>query len=205
MSVTTTANKTQSLGGVQFNDQTEILSDGMIVHEEIIPAGNPSELTTRTSDTVGELTMDNAGHTINTGNRLDLYWEESGVKKRRRDVLAGTVVGTAVPFTLGSGDILPSTSTNIVASVPVELDINVAGDQVVAILLVTEKNGQFSFEDGGAEVLFVALRDSKSFVYHEQEEVVNPIIGDTIDSVFISHDDPAATKIMSVGIAYNNV
>lgn len=75
-------------------------------------------LTTRTSDTVGTLTMSTASHGIATGDRFTLRWSSNlfvadGQVGSRRYCLAGTVSGTSVPFTLGTGKVLPAPSTSI--------------------------------------------------------------------------------------------
>ena len=73
------------------------------------------DLTTRTDDTAGTLTMDIAGHEISTGDRLSIYWG-SELENSRRDCVAGTVAGTSIPFTSDgstSGSPLPSVSTAI--------------------------------------------------------------------------------------------
>ncbi len=204
MSVATSIGKTGAMGGLTFNEATSLATDGQITHAVQVPPGETSILTLRTSDTVGELTIDDSGHTIDTGERLDLYWIESGVKKRRRGVVVGTVAGDVVPITGGTGDILPSSSTPITASEPVELDVAVLGTNVKAILLFTAKNGQFVFEDVGGEVFFVQLDDNKAFSYNENEIPVNPITGDTLKSIFVSHDDPAVAQEMKIGLAYDN-
>lgn len=69
-------------------------------------------LTTRTNDTVGTLTM-SSGHGITTGKRFTITWDGGS----RRGVKAGTVSGTSVPFTLGTGDILPFSATAVETAV----------------------------------------------------------------------------------------
>lgn len=82
-----------------------------------VPAAKSGNLTTRTSDTVGTLTMA-AGHGITTGAILDIYWTVSG-GGMRRGVTVGTVSGNDVPFSLGAGDNLPADESAITAMVPV--------------------------------------------------------------------------------------
>ena len=66
-------------------------------------------LTTRTSNTVGTITV-SSGHGIANGSLLDIYWAAG----KRASVLVGTTGSTTIPITVGSGDNLPSTSTAIV-------------------------------------------------------------------------------------------
>lgn len=102
-------------------------------------------LTTRTDDNTGTLTMDDAGHDIATGNRLDLYWTIDGVNYCQRGITVGTVSGTSVPFDSGVGDNLPTAATEITAMVPtlwtgsvVEANIEAFAAQIIG----TEKGAQ---------------------------------------------------------------
>lgn len=74
----------------------------------ITPAGKRGTLTTRSSDTAGELTME-SGHGIATGNIIHVYWGDG----KRIGVTAGTVSGNVVPISGGSGDDLPPASSPI--------------------------------------------------------------------------------------------
>ncbi len=87
-----------------------------------MPAAVAGTLTTRTSTTVGTLTMSSASHGIQTGDKLDLYWLEGtdgDIGRSRRFLTVGTVSGTSVPFTLGTGDDLPDLNTIVTAHVPI--------------------------------------------------------------------------------------
>ena len=76
---------------------------------------SPGELTLRTDDNTGTITMNDAGHGITTGAKVDVYWA-GGVQY---NVTVGTVSGASVPIDLGSGDDLPSEDTAVVVSVQV--------------------------------------------------------------------------------------
>lgn len=68
-------------------------------------------LTTRTSNSVGVITLSGTG-TIATGSQATLYWSGGS----RRYVVVGTVSGSAVPIDadgVTAGDVLPVTSTAI--------------------------------------------------------------------------------------------
>lgn len=75
------------------------------------------ELTTRTDDNTGTLTME-ASHGITDGQRLDIYWTSGGVNYCHRGATVGTVSGTSVPIDTGTGDNLPALNTEITAMVP---------------------------------------------------------------------------------------
>src|SRR5687768_15260880 len=109
--------KNVQLAGKTFSESRTITAANEIATEVKPAAAKTGSLTTRTSDTVGELTM-TAGHLITTGARLDIYWTVAGVNGARRGVVVGTVVVNAVPISGGAGDVLPAAATAVTAMVP---------------------------------------------------------------------------------------
>lgn len=83
------------------------LDQGFRIRDTVRKAGT---LTTRTSDSVGTLTMD-SGHGITTGQGLDLYWDDGD--GARIGMVVGTVSGDSVPVSGGAGFVLPSASTSV--------------------------------------------------------------------------------------------
>jgi len=107
--------------------------DGGSSLEVTLPAGKTGQLTTRTSGTAGTLTM-TGGHGITTGAKIDIYWA-SGIAY---SATVGTVSTNSVPFTLASGDALPTNLTAIVACVQVPINVAIDGDNV-ALLAIMQK------------------------------------------------------------------
>lgn len=68
-------------------------------------------LTTRTSDTAGTATLESGHGVTSSATNQTFYWVENGLLKSRRNTTIGTVSGTSVPFSGGTGDNLPATST----------------------------------------------------------------------------------------------
>jgi len=203
MTVSASVRQSSSLGGVSFPESRTITGDGQIVHDVAVPAAQEGELTTRSSASVGEVTLDDSAHTITTGVRINLFW----VGGSRRDVLVGTVAGAAVPFTLGLGDDLPSSSTAIFVSLPVELDIFVDGDNVDLAITYLAKQGTVEFIDTDAsaqEIVAWQLGEGGVKMWHDEDGDPNPFVGVNIGRVYVSHTD-TAEAIARIGILYNNV
>lgn len=78
-------------------------------------AGNAGTLTTRSDATTGTLTL-NDGHTIETGDTVDIHWVASGTNYCQRDCTVGTVSGNSVPFSGGVGTDLPAVSSSVVCT-----------------------------------------------------------------------------------------
>src|SRR4051812_13463763 len=92
--------------GVNFGINTSIVSDSGHIVDAPLGAAKTGTLTTRTSNTVGTLTM-TAGHGITTAALQDIYWDGGS----RRNVTVGTVATNSVPFSGGIGDNLPAAAT----------------------------------------------------------------------------------------------
>lgn len=102
--------------------------DGGISRAIALPQAYAGQLTTRTDDDTGEVTLD-AGHAITTGMVVDIYWA-GGVQY---SVTVGTVATNAMPFDSGVGDNLPVNMTDVVVA-PVETaNVDFEGDNLKAM------------------------------------------------------------------------
>lgn len=140
-------------GGYQIGRGRVREADALHTYIVDLPAGDAGELTTRTNDTVGEATMDSATHGITTGMDVDIFWTGG----RRYGVTVGTVAGTAVPFSGGSGDVLPSTSTGLTITERVDASTAIDGDKIQLIGMEHQldddsesANASVEFLDSGA-------------------------------------------------------
>jgi hypothetical protein len=172
----------------------------MIVHNVSVAAGEAGSLSTRTDNDTGTVTADDSGHGISDGDRVDLYWDGGC----RRGMTVGTVSGADIPIDGGNGDNLPTQDTSVTIVLPEELDLNVTGTNVNAILFYTAKHGQFVLEDDGSvEALAKEVGEAVTWIWHDGDGQDNPITGDTIEKVYLSHDDTSAAT-MKVGVVYDN-
>ncbi len=149
-----------------------ITADGAVIKDPTLAAAKPGRLTTRTSGTVGTLTME-SGHGIANAARLDIYWPAG----RRYGVVVGTVAGLAVPFTGGNGDALPDDETDITAMVPQleEFPISVAVVQIAGSETATDDCYEWSPSNNAPNPL-------------ELEELA------AITGVYLSHGDSEASQ-----------
>lgn len=189
MGRTVQANKTFNFGAVSIFNSAVIEGEGVLDRVVDIPAAKEGSLTTRTSDTVGTLTM-NAGHGITTGARLDIYWTTAaGVKGHRRGVTVGTVAGNEVPFSLGAGDNLPVDETDVIAMVPVENAFEVTGDEIMAI--AAGGNARciivFAESDETEHYAIIIEPDTGGGDGWADGSGTNPIASDSVDKVYMSH------------------
>jgi len=200
MTVAASIQKTMNLGGITFNQSSAPTGDGMIVHSVSIAPADAGNLTTRTDDDTGIVTVDDSGHSFVELDRVDVYW--SGGCRRGMDV--GTVSGSTVAIDGGSGDNLPVEDTEVTIMEPIAFDVSLLGTNAVAILLATAKLGQFTFcASDDTEHFQKELGEGDSYEWHSGNGTTNPITGDQIDIVYVSHGDTAAVT-MKVGVLYDN-
>lgn len=200
MSVSLSVTKTNSLGGKTFNESTTVTGDGAIVQELSVAAGSAGTLTTRTDADTGVVTVDDSGHAFAELDRVDLYW--TGGARRGMSVSSVSVNGVTIDG--GSGDDLPSQDTVVTLIEPTEVDAVVLGTNVNGIVLYTSQIGQFVFADSGdSEHLAVELTAGKAYSWTEGNGTTNPITGDSIAKVFVSHGGTSSAT-MRVGVLYDN-
>uniref|UniRef100_A0A6M3K2V3 Uncharacterized protein n=1 Tax=viral metagenome TaxID=1070528 RepID=A0A6M3K2V3_9ZZZZ len=200
MSVSMTVAETIKVGGVSFPESRTLTGDAAIVHDLNANAANAAALSTRTSDTAGTLTMTSSSHTIETGDRIDIYW--SGGQARGATV--GTVNGNSVPFTLATGDVMPTEDTVVTACVALKLDLGVLGTNVVAIALYGAGRSTFVFAGAdNVEDLGQVVGAGTVWTWTEDDGTTNPITADTITKVFASQANAAAAAVR-VGVLYDN-
>lgn len=205
---TATINNRITVEGRTYTRATTVAADGIALKEQTaVPAAKIGQLTTRTDNNTGTLTMA-SGHGITTGARLDIYWTEGGVKGHRRGVTVGTVAGLSVPFDLGAGDNLPTNLTAVTACVPQEEDFLVTGDNTQYIGAKSSRRGIIVLaQSDDTELLAVATEIEGStgggYQWFDGNGVTNPLAGASIAKVFFSNGDSAGTNAMvaTVGVS----
>lgn len=142
MSITNRVRISGNVGALAFNSSILLEAGGEVSVSESIPAAKTGQLTTRTNNTDGTLTM-SASHGITTGAIIDLYWTGG----RRYNVVAGTVSGNSVPISGGSGDNLPTNLTNITAQVQIVMACSTGLKAATMIALELGAIGHLEFRE----------------------------------------------------------
>jgi len=204
MSVSTRLTKSHTLAGETFAQSVVKTTGGTILHKVSVPVAEPGTLTTRTDADTGVVTITNASHTIENADRVDAYWTEAGVEKSRYGMAVTNVSSALVTIDGGAGDDLPSQDDAISVSVCVRMDVDIAGDSAKAIVLGSAKRGQFAFVGGATEHYARTVGEGRVITWEDEDGSTNPIVGDTIDTIYASHKDELASREMKVGIAYDN-
>jgi hypothetical protein len=197
MAVAVTYGLSVSGSGASIQSQVTRTGSASIGLIETLAAAKTGQLTTRTDNTSGELTM-TAGHGFTTAVVIDLYWT-GGV---RYGVIVGTVATNAVPISGGAGDNLPTNMTNITAVVQATANIYIDGDntEIIAIELRTNDRslrtaGHVALYDvGDALIAAVDLVANIPQVYDLASGITNPFTGNPITYAKISQSGSLTTE-----------
>jgi len=178
-------------------------NSGAIGLEDTLEAAKIGQLTTRTDNTDGELTMA-ASHGITTAAVIDLYWT-GGV---RYGVVVGTVATNAVPISGGSGDNLPSNMTAITAVIQKSINLAIDGDETDILAVILETNDKsvrtaahIQFRDASNdEIAEVDLITNVPQVWDIAGGSANPFTGDPITNLKCSQGNSTTTETYTLKI-----
>lgn len=190
----TAIQKTQSMGGVSFSESRVVTADNIVVSAKSQGAAQGGAITSSV------VTMTNPSHTIEAADRVDVYWTD-GI---RLGCLVDSVVTDQVTLSGGAGDSLPTGATAVTLNVPTEINIDVTGDSIQSILLYSAARGGVVFADVSDVSLFAQnLAIGGTYDWFIGNGDVNPLAGDVVAKVFVSHESVSASEIR-VGVGYNN-
>lgn len=178
-------------------ERRTVNADGGAFKDPTLAAAKVGVLTTRTSGSVGTLTM-NPGHGIATANRLDVYW----VTGARYGCVVGTVAGDSVPLTGGTGDDLPALNSAITAMVP-QLEPFVVTAATMQMLCVSSGVAMWAvFRDIAAAIVAAIYVGGTNDGYSwDISAGGNPFAADVVD-VYLSHG--ATSPQQTIAAAYVN-
>jgi hypothetical protein len=148
-----------SAGDVSVDSTRSYTADAADGREVSLPVGKAVTSWVKTdADTAGCNLP--TGHGYTNGN-FDVYWEESGVAKRRYGV-PGTITGDAIALNGGAGDNFPASSTTgIVVTKQVQVNMSIYDTIVAIAIMLTCPSGSESSSKG-----HVHFSDDSAFDIH---------------------------------------
>ena len=178
-------------------------NSGTIALEDTLTAAKEGDLTTRSDDNTGTLTMD-VGHGLTDGQVIDIYWT-GGVQ---RSAVIGTVSVNSVPFDSGIGDNLPVDETPITAVVQKSSNLAIDGDSADIIAVILETNDKslrtaanVQFKDAAADVIAeIDLVTNVPQVWDIEGGSANPFTGDPITNLKASQGNSTSTETYTLKI-----
>lgn len=205
--------KNIELGGKTYRS-SEVLSKVGLGDplEPLIPIAWAGTLTTRTDNDTGEITMTDAGHLITTGAKVDIYWTNAdGTTGSRRGVTTGVVAGLAVPFgagapEIGLGDNLPIATTVVQVALMQSYTVSIAGNNLAALVANADlARATIVLMSTGdtVEELPIVLAANGAYDWLSTSGQANPILGDNIDKIHMSHNDITQARLVRIGMLMN--
>lgn len=192
------------VAGRAFAEQRNVaINHGAVLDPtDKVPAAKSGSLTTRTDADTGVATM-STGHGIITGDRIDVYWTEAGVKGCRRG-MGATVATNAVTLDGGAGDNLPTQGVTVILAVAQAYDLELTGSNLEGLCVYTAKRGAFVFAQNDNTLIYGKHLpvDGQVWGWDSESGETNPVAGGAIGKVFLSHSDTTASQVMRVGYGY---
>ena len=170
-----------------------------------LPAGLAGELTTRTDNDTGIVTVA-SGHGVTTSHLVDIY-DENGVLIRKDLTVTGTT-GTTISIDGGSGSNLPALNADVVVArqVPANTPIDNDNCQFFGIALETpvsgtEPNGRVIFEESDdTDVAELTLEANVPLASNIAGGQANPIEGEPIAKCRASNGNTTAAKLKIISM-----
>lgn len=190
-----------TVGGVSIAKNWTRSGEHPNPYEVTLPVAQDGDLTTRTDDDTGVVTMDDAGHGIITGDKVDVYWD-GGV----RYGMDATVSGTAVTLDGGAGANLPADESPVVCCVQVDIPTQIDGDLCQLFVASLEyadttsvKLGHIDLQDAGpATIAEKDLEANVPLFVDLGSDLANLLTGNPITSCKASHNDTANTATLKI-------
>lgn len=190
--------------GKQFRARDTVESESVVVLDGVtLPAAKTGDLTTRTDDDEGVITLD-VGHGFSNGT-YDIYWEDGC---RYGVTLTIATNAATISGGTGAGDVLPADETAVTVALPVSEAFVVpastaqyiivkapAGKQVVRFRTSAPANSLSVVERGTTE---------DSYIWNVTTGGTIPISTDAIATVLMSNGSSTATCTPDIVVGHTS-
>jgi hypothetical protein len=186
---------------VTVNDQTfdqivQVDSLNNYITTLALPAAKSGTLTTRTSNTVGVITLP-VGHGVPTGTKVGLYWSTG-----QADADVGVVTGTTIAVTvISGGDNLPSSSSAITVGRMVETSIAMNTDNIKGIAISMSGAGKVVMRNMTDSLLSEQFSASGIVTWYDGSTFERPfLLSETTDAIQASTSQTGADQVARIVI-----
>ena len=184
---TGTITSVASVAGLSISSTMSRTSAESMAITDTLPIGYAGTLSTRTDNTNGEVTV-LTGHGIATGEKFMIFHATTGLTY---NCVAGTVEAptsdTAIPFTLGVGDVLPTANTAVVVSEQIVHNIDFDFDDVAMVAAVSSVRSGIVFAEDDLTVLGgFELPASEPFQWASDTGITIPVTGNAVGVLIVA-------------------
>lgn len=196
-------NHRTSVDGKTITTTRTVTADGKVTKDPTLAAAKVGELTTRTDNNTGTLTMASS-HGITDGVRLDVYWENAdGTRGHRYGMTVGTVSVNSVPIDLGGGDNLPLVNTDVTVMIPQLETFAVTAADMQGLFVSCAGPALAVFRDDANAVVAAIDVDGTNDGYQWDADhplaPATPFGSDVVD-VYLSHGDTVSRQVSAVAL-----
>lgn len=197
---------TITIAGLTLRESYTATDEAAQTQDLTITKAQSGSLSTRGGNTSGNATL-SADHGISTGDTVDIYWSGGS----RRGVTVGTVAGTVVPFSAGSGDNLPIQGTTISVAPVTESSLEFQAEDLAVIAALMDGAGQLVFlDESDVELLALDLTANLAWQWISGNGFDNPIENESssstgVASIRVSTSATAADKTFKLGLLRNSI
>lgn len=198
-----------SIGGVTIQPASIVRTgDHPNVFEVTLPPGTSGTLSTRTDDDTGVITA--AGHTLQVGDKVNVYWSGG----RRYGMTVSAVAGNDVTVgtgasEVGAGDVFPAQSTAVVITEQVQINSQIDGDAIQIIGVMAQSADPASTtkvnvdmqDAGGASIEVLDLTANQPVITDVAGGATNIYTGNVIEKTLAANGSSTETitlKILSL-------
>ena len=195
-----------AIGGDSYSGQVTGSGDGTLNASVSLPAGNVGTLTTRTVGSGGDhdAIATCTGHTIITGDIVDVYWV-GGVQYG----CTATVSGSAITLATGNGTHFPAQTTVVWVSKAVPINADFEPDDLDLIVVMSDQDGHAHFaQEGdtplhaGTSIAALPLIANEVWHYKAGGLMANPLTGARVGVIMASVSRVTAATI-HVNVIYD--
>jgi hypothetical protein len=182
---------------------TTVDDNGETIVSPTLEAGQTP--TSWTKGTASTGTAVKAAHTIETNDKVDVYWAD-GIRYR----MDATVSGSSIALAGGAGDDLPDTDTAVILCVQVPFTLAFAGDNLSAMIgSATERSLVCLLDTGGTadNAKAFEITPTSGLSWCKEGGLANPLDSFVVASGVISTTDPISSlteKPVTFGVLYDS-
>jgi len=189
-----------ALPGVGIQSRIRRTANGGLPPQHVsLPAGNAGTLSTRTDANTGVVTL-SAGHGVQTGNKVDVYWDGG-----MRYGMTATVSGNDVTIDAGGGDDLPDESEAVVLTKQVTISLEFNSNNLVVIAAVADQRTHLEFHDGATtSILGKELTADEAWSHIAGMGYANPFGSQVVEEIRASNGSATAVATLKIGGLYDS-
>ena len=138
---------------------------------------------------------------------VDVFWT-GGI---RYGMTVGTVAGTSIPISGGSGDALPAQDTAVTIDEQTVLDSDFDGDKVEIMVAMSTKRGHLDIQDssagssgGGVSLDATELTANEPHQWVADQGITNPLASSLVGAIVVTNGDSSAAATFKIGFLYNS-